>query len=210
MRVFSLIFLGCLFATASTLQAAVPAQTEDPVQEEEKTPQPWSAADMAGIWDFTIAPDGEEPFPAILTLTYVKETMGGTLNLGGDMPLSKIQWDAKAGSLSFAIELDPSFALEVNMLREGDQLVGILSDGVEPEEGSEEEPMREKVVAVKNLAKTKAAIERAAAIARGEVVEGIEVNDRAPNITGVDLSGVAFQLADYQGKVLMLDFWGDW
>ena len=33
---------------------------------------------------------------------------------------------------------------------------------------------------------------------------------RAPEITGVDLDGKAFQLSDYRGKVILLDFWGDW
>lgn len=32
----------------------------------------------------------------------------------------------------------------------------------------------------------------------------------APDIDGVDLDGVAFKLRDYQGKVVFLDFWGDW
>jgi len=32
----------------------------------------------------------------------------------------------------------------------------------------------------------------------------------APDISGVDLDGVAFKLSDYKGKVVLLDFWGDW
>jgi hypothetical protein len=32
----------------------------------------------------------------------------------------------------------------------------------------------------------------------------------APDIAGVDLDGVAFKLSDYKGKVIFLDFWGDW
>lgn len=32
----------------------------------------------------------------------------------------------------------------------------------------------------------------------------------APNIEGSDLDGKEFSLADYRGKVVMLDFWGDW
>ena len=32
----------------------------------------------------------------------------------------------------------------------------------------------------------------------------------APEIEGVDLDGVPFQLSDYRGKVVVLDFWGDW
>jgi hypothetical protein len=32
----------------------------------------------------------------------------------------------------------------------------------------------------------------------------------APDISGEDLDGVAFKLSDYRGKVVLLDFWGDW
>ena len=32
----------------------------------------------------------------------------------------------------------------------------------------------------------------------------------APEIEGSDADGVAFKLSDYRGKVVMLDFWGDW
>ncbi len=32
----------------------------------------------------------------------------------------------------------------------------------------------------------------------------------APEIEGRDLDGVAFRLSDYRGKVVLLDFWGDW
>ena len=32
----------------------------------------------------------------------------------------------------------------------------------------------------------------------------------APEIAGEDIEGVSFKLSDYRGKVVMLDFWGDW
>lgn len=32
----------------------------------------------------------------------------------------------------------------------------------------------------------------------------------APPMRGTDADGVAFQLSDYRGKVVMLDFWADW
>jgi len=40
--------------------------------------------------------------------------------------------------------------------------------------------------------------------------EGTSIGALAPEIAGKDLDGVAFQLSDYRGKVLLLDFWGDW
>ncbi len=32
----------------------------------------------------------------------------------------------------------------------------------------------------------------------------------APEIVGRDLSGKSFKLSDYRGKVVVLDFWGNW
>ena len=32
----------------------------------------------------------------------------------------------------------------------------------------------------------------------------------APEIAGVDIDGAKFKLSDYRGKVVVLDFWGDW
>lgn len=41
-------------------------------------------------------------------------------------------------------------------------------------------------------------------------VEHLQVGCTAPDISGIDLDGVAFKLSDYRGKVVFLDFWGDW
>jgi hypothetical protein len=40
--------------------------------------------------------------------------------------------------------------------------------------------------------------------------KGLEVGDMIPEVSGKDLDNIKFQLSDYQGKVIMLDFWGDW
>jgi len=40
--------------------------------------------------------------------------------------------------------------------------------------------------------------------------ERFAVGNPAPEIAGEDLDGVAFKLSDYKGKVVFLDFWGDW
>jgi len=36
------------------------------------------------------------------------------------------------------------------------------------------------------------------------------IGKTAPDIEGEDIEGVAFKLSDYRGKVILLDFWGDW
>jgi hypothetical protein len=38
----------------------------------------------------------------------------------------------------------------------------------------------------------------------------LRVGKLAPDIEGEDLDGVKFKLRDYRGKVVVLDFWGDW
>jgi peroxiredoxin len=39
---------------------------------------------------------------------------------------------------------------------------------------------------------------------------GPKVGDAAPEIDGEDLDGKAMKLSDFRGKVVVLDFWGDW
>jgi hypothetical protein len=40
--------------------------------------------------------------------------------------------------------------------------------------------------------------------------DGLEPGDTIPEISGRDLDNIKFNLSDYEGKVVMLDFWGDW
>lgn len=40
--------------------------------------------------------------------------------------------------------------------------------------------------------------------------ERLQIGMVAPDIAGEDLDGTAFQLSDYRGKVVVLDFWGFW
>ncbi len=38
----------------------------------------------------------------------------------------------------------------------------------------------------------------------------LSIGKTAPEIEGIDSAEVAFQLSDYRGQVVLLDFWGDW
>jgi peroxiredoxin len=38
----------------------------------------------------------------------------------------------------------------------------------------------------------------------------LPVGQPAPDIVGEDIDGQKFQLSDYRGKVVVLDFWGNW
>jgi cytochrome oxidase Cu insertion factor (SCO1/SenC/PrrC family) len=39
---------------------------------------------------------------------------------------------------------------------------------------------------------------------------GLEIGNVAPDIVGEDLDGKQFKLSDYRGKVVVIDFWGNW
>ena len=38
----------------------------------------------------------------------------------------------------------------------------------------------------------------------------VRIGKAAPDIEGEDLDGAKFKLSDYKGKVVVIDFWGDW
>ena len=40
--------------------------------------------------------------------------------------------------------------------------------------------------------------------------EDLEIGKVAPEIEGIDVAGTKFRLSDYRGKIVLLDFWGDW
>jgi hypothetical protein len=42
------------------------------------------------------------------------------------------------------------------------------------------------------------------------IAKNLKVGKVAPDIEGPDIDGTVFRLSDYRGKVVMLDFWGDW
>jgi hypothetical protein len=41
-------------------------------------------------------------------------------------------------------------------------------------------------------------------------VQHLSIGCEAPEITSEDIDGVEFSLADYRGKIVVLDFWGNW
>jgi hypothetical protein len=42
------------------------------------------------------------------------------------------------------------------------------------------------------------------------LLEKLSLGKTAPEIEGEDLDGKKFKLSDYRGKVVVLDFWGNW
>jgi hypothetical protein len=49
-------------------------------------------------------------------------------------------------------------------------------------------------------------------LAKGELfkMHNLAIGKVAPEIEGEDVDGKKFKLSDYRGKVVVLDFWGDW
>lgn len=49
-------------------------------------------------------------------------------------------------------------------------------------------------------------------VARGQLfeLEHLSVGQVAPEITGEDVAGLPMKLTDFRGKVVLLDFWGNW
>jgi hypothetical protein len=43
-----------------------------------------------------------------------------------------------------------------------------------------------------------------------EEPSGLPVGSAAPEIAGEDVDGAFCKLSDYRGKVVLLDFWGNW
>ncbi|MFT7617557.1 MAG: hypothetical protein ACI97A_001196 [Planctomycetota bacterium] len=41
-------------------------------------------------------------------------------------------------------------------------------------------------------------------------ISNLQIGKKSPDITAEDIDGVKFSLSDYLGKVVVLDFWGDW
>lgn len=59
---------------------------------------------------------------------------------------------------------------------------------------------------------TEASIQSAAKKAAETAAKGADfaIGKVAPEISGEDIDGKAFKLSDYRGKVVVIDFWGDW
>jgi hypothetical protein len=70
-------------------------------------------------------------------------------------------------------------------------------DELQPPNGKKEEDVAETEVAIPEPAEP-----------TGN--RGTELGDTIYEISGKDFDGVNFSLNDYAGKVVMVDFWGDW
>jgi len=92
---------------------------------------------------------------------------------------------------------------------------------VNRKESSEEERAKAKEDKAKAVEKADALFAEAAKLSAGTEQglrlgapvfekERLQIGMEVPDIVGEDVDGVAFKLSDYRGKVVVIDFWGNW
>lgn len=82
----------------------------------------------------------------------------------------------------------------------------------DPESRKDGEKMLELVVAEYADVKVYGGRYEIGTMATGELYEArnLQIGMTVPEIEAEDIDGVDFKLSDYRGKVILLDFWGDW
>jgi cytochrome oxidase Cu insertion factor (SCO1/SenC/PrrC family) len=75
-------------------------------------------------------------------------------------------------------------------------------------ERKEKKPDQNAIIETAKQAKAQAG--GPASVAKGNAAVGTEVGNLATEIEGEDIDGQRFKLSDYRGKVVVLDFWGNW
>lgn len=95
------------------------------------------------------------------------------------------------------------------------QRLKMAADRAEPKEkalamSKEAETLLERVT--KEFAGVKAGNRTLGDIAKNELneIRNLGIGKVAPEITGEDIDGKPMKLTDFRGKVVVLDFWGDW
>jgi hypothetical protein len=98
----------------------------------------------------------------------------------------------------------------------GREFVDYLSKADVEQMNREAEAILDKLVSDKELAKityergTKTRTVGEAADAELFEIRHLLPGKPVPEVAGEDIDGKAFKLSDYRGKVVLLDFWGDW
>lgn len=120
--------------------------------------------------------------------------------------------DVARGHLRKVIELAPQGAVQAGALL---GLASSLGDDEATTAGSAAE--RELETLASRLSADYAELLDGAGRSYGAVAEGIvfarkhlQVGMTAPEVEAADTQGVTFKLSDYRGKVVLLDFWGNW
>ncbi len=83
--------------------------------------------------------------------------------------------------------------------------------GIQRDRSADADAKAEAGEAIQKLAKEHPdSIPALMANAKDFVAKRLQIGMEAPDIAGTDLDGNSFKLSDYRGKVVVVDFWGDW
>ena len=128
---------------------------------------------------------------------------------------------------SLAIEAQTPFTLEYSQAKDVDRLLNALI-GKNPDAATRaaamlvkgrrlmrSDPVKGESIFERVVADYPKAEVMERSIAKMAAVELFELRNLgigkpAPEIEGEDIDGVKFKLSDYRGKVVVIDFWGDW
>jgi len=116
----------------------------------------------------------------------------------------RLSWmDDGPAVLREIIEQNPSRSVQVNALY-------ALGDRLMSESPSESEMAFERIA--RDYADETLYGEKAGELAKRSLYEirSLAIGKTAPEIEGADVDGKQFKLSDYRGKVVVIDFWGDW
>ena len=165
--------------------------------------------------------ESDQLLPVMLTLTrsYPSDEVEDFLrSVAAKNPDGDTQGMAKYALgkyLASLVEIRRTLASEVDKVatyksRFGEQLVTRLMDRQVEDLESEIEALFEEVAA--KHGDVSYGRSKLADIVEGDLFEikYLAIGKVAPDIEGEDLDGVPFKLSDYRGKVVVIDFWGDW
>jgi hypothetical protein len=141
-----------------------------------------------------------DKFPDHSSIERICATLGRNDSKDAEKALRKIVEKASKPNIKAAATL----ALAKNLAMQTDAL------GDKPAEGDKVAAEAEKQFAAAiELYKDNAA-QKSAAEKELKAIKTLRVGKEAPEIKAPDLDGKDFKLSDYRGKVVLLDFWGNW
>ena len=119
------------------------------------------------------------------------------------------QSDAIAEALDLAIEKNPRTKVKAAAAYVRSTS---LSANADPDEATKAKRQRYLDLAVQHGAEVMLGKRSLADRAASTIfeLENLQIGNVAPDIKGEDIDGVEFALSEYRGKVVVIDFWGDW
>ncbi len=127
----------------------------------------------------------------------------------------------RSGAITRLVSMLPFVGRDLGPARVRSVLDSIIADNPHPDVQAQALITRSASRRSADPAAARADVERAAGLAEDAKIvarakgiltelDHLQIGSVAPEIEGADLDGVAFKLSDYRGKVVVIDFWGDW